>query len=555
MELSSTSFVEDDGRTSEEEKEDEKDKQDVPCREGPCDQDKHRAWAPSFFYTMDQERYHFVEQDIVIQEALDSYAGQIWPAAPALCQYLESHHKELNLADKAVLEIGSGTGLVAVVAALLGAWVTATDLPDVLSNLRLNLSRNTRGKCRHTPQVAALSWSYDLEHTYPSSVYHYDYVLAADVVYHHDFLDELLATMKHFCQPGTTLIWANKVRMVTDIEFCEKFKKAFHTTLLVEDGDMKIITATYRDDKEEGDMELQVQDVPAENTQEGKGKQRYELHEMEKDEELGIKNEAEEEVVSSDKERESSKSEKTEEDKEDEEDEHKTEESAITPDPASREDTSGQDNAKKITWTPSVLGTHGKDLYHYVGKDIVIYESIDYYGSVMWPAALALCSFLENNKETVNLEGKLVLELGAGTGLVAIVASLLGAAVTATDIPEILGNLRANVMRNTRGRCRYTPQIGPLSWSYDIGRIYPASVYRYDYVLAADVVYHHKFLDELMFTMKHFCHKGTTVIWANKFRLEADAEFIEKFKKEFHTTLLAEDETIKIFMGTLNKNE
>lgn len=236
--------------------------------------------------------------------------------------------------------------------------MTATDLPDVLSNLRLNLSRNTRGKCRHTPQVAALSWSYDLEHTYPSSVYHYDYVLAADVVYHHDFLDELLATMKHFCQPGTTLIWANKVRMVTDIEFCEKFKKAFHTTLLVEDGDMKIITATYRDDKEEGDMELQVQDVPAENTQEGKGKQRYELHEMEKDEELGIKNEAEEEVVSSDKERESSKSEKTEEDKEDEEDEHKTEESAITPDPASREDTSGQSYLPRIVHFNNLSNTN-----------------------------------------------------------------------------------------------------------------------------------------------------------------------------------------------------
>lgn len=40
--------------------------------------------------------------------------------------------------------------------------------------------------------------------------------------------------------------------------------------------------------------------------------------------------------------------------------------------------------------------------------------------------ALALCSFLDNNRQRVNLQGKKVLELGAGTGLVTIVASLLG---------------------------------------------------------------------------------------------------------------------------------
>lgn len=40
--------------------------------------------------------------------------------------------------------------------------------------------------------------------------------------------------------------------------------------------------------------------------------------------------------------------------------------------------------------------------------------------------ALALCSFLDSNRQRINLQGKKVLELGAGTGLVSIVASLLG---------------------------------------------------------------------------------------------------------------------------------
>uniref|UniRef100_A0AAQ6IFQ4 Methyltransferase 21C, AARS1 lysine a n=1 Tax=Anabas testudineus TaxID=64144 RepID=A0AAQ6IFQ4_ANATE len=202
------------------------------------------------------------------------------------------------------------------------------------------------------------------------------------------------------------------------------------------------------------------------------------------------------------------------------------------------------------TWFPSVISSFGKEIYHYAGQDIVIYESIDSFGAVMWPAALALCSFLENHREKVNLQGKKVLELGAGTGLVTIVASLLGASVTATDLPEVLSNLRANVMRNTRGRCRQMPQVAALSWSYNLESTHPSSAHQYDYVLAADVVYHHDFLDELLATMKHFCKPGTAVIWANKVRLESDLTFTENFKKAFHTSLLYEDEDMKIFQGT-----
>ncbi|XP_073319938.1 protein-lysine methyltransferase METTL21C-like [Pagrus major] len=254
----------------EEEKEDgDKEHQEEEKDEPAVQKQKRQAWAPSFFLRIDKEMYYFVGQKIVIEEGLDSYAGMIWPGAVSLCHYLDTHREQLSLVDKAVLEIGAGTGLVSVVAALLGAWVTATDLPVVLSNLRVNLSRNTRGRCRHTPQVAALSWGYDLENTYPTSVYHYDYVLAADVVYHHDFLDELLVTMKHFCKPGTTLIWANKVRFETDLTFTENFKKAFHTSLLAEDGEMKIFTATCREEEGEGDVGIEVQDLLKEE-EEGK---------------------------------------------------------------------------------------------------------------------------------------------------------------------------------------------------------------------------------------------------------------------------------------------
>lgn len=127
------------------------------------------------------------------------------------------------------------------------------------------MRRNSRGRCRHTPQAVALSWGYDLESTYPSSIYRYNYVLATDVVYHHDFLGELLATMKHFCKPGTTLIWANKVRFESDLTFTENFKKAFHASLLCEDGDIKIFMGTCREEEGGSDTGMEIREEKEEN--------------------------------------------------------------------------------------------------------------------------------------------------------------------------------------------------------------------------------------------------------------------------------------------------
>lgn len=575
-----TSYFEEDNRytySSSEEEEEEDDSQDggegVPLKEAPGVQKEPRSWEPSFFYRMDKEVHHFVGEDILIEEALESFASSTWPAITALCQYLESHCKELDLVDKAVLEVASGTGLVSIVAALLGAWVTATDLPDALSNLRLNLSKNTRGKCRHTPQAATLSWSLDLEQTYPKSVYHYDYVLAADVVYHYNYPSKTLDTLKHFCQPGTTVLWANKVRTVIDTEFEEKFMTMFNANLVFEDGAVRIFMATHREE-EEGKQNVEDGNVIAEvmdddqkkpecdfQVEDGLGNGEGAEDKSEKEVILRDKSDGMETRETGDEKRADSpvpdSNEDTTDDGGDEEEEESNdsnEDAVIKPDPDSK-DNAEQQTVKTFSWSASVISSFGKDTYHYVGRNIDIYECIDFnesadaYGAVMWPGALALCSFLEKNTDMFNLEDKTVLELGSGTGLVAIVASLLGAKVTATDLPNFLGNLRANVMRNTRGKCRHLPHISPLTWSFDVGRIYPSHLHRFDYVLAADVVYHHVYLDELLATMSHFCHPRTTIIWANKLRIVTDLQFTEKFKKEFNATLLAEDGDMKIYMG------
>ena len=110
----------------------------------------------------------------------------------------------------------------------------------MLGNLQYNLLKNTLNCTTYLPEVKELVWGESLEQSFPKSMLSYDYVLASDVVYHHYFLDKLLATMAYLCQPGTVLLWANKFRFSTDYEFLDKFKQVFDTTLLAESQESSI---------------------------------------------------------------------------------------------------------------------------------------------------------------------------------------------------------------------------------------------------------------------------------------------------------------------------
>ncbi|XP_056416466.1 protein-lysine methyltransferase METTL21C [Hyla sarda] len=210
----------------------------------PCKQ-----WIPTIYSCFGKEHLWYAGYEIIIQESIENYGGVIWPAAKALCYFLEEKKDGFNLKDKKILEIGSGTGLVSIVACILGARVIATDLPDLLGNLRFNLSRNTKGRCLHIPEVRELIWGHDLQRNFPSTCV-FDYIIAADVVYHHTCLDKLLETMRYFCQPGTQLIWANKFRFNTDFHFQSDFIGSFETEVLAEypELEVKIFKATHKVD-------------------------------------------------------------------------------------------------------------------------------------------------------------------------------------------------------------------------------------------------------------------------------------------------------------------
>ncbi|TCD48753.1 methyltransferase domain-containing protein [Chlorobium sp. N1] len=102
-------------------------------------------------------------------------------------------------------------------------------------------------------------------------------------------------------------------------------------------------------------------------------------------------------------------------------------------------------------------------------------EQMPYWAEI-WPSALALCDFLS---ESVPLSGKRVVEIGAGTGLVSVVAASLGAGVVATDYSiEALRFIRCNALKND-----VRLEVERLDWRN------VRLEERFDTLLAADVLY------------------------------------------------------------------
>ncbi|XP_062453081.1 EEF1A lysine methyltransferase 3 [Rhea pennata] len=133
-------------------------------------------------------------------------AAPVWEAALALCEYFEE--QRLDFQGKSVIELGAGTGIVGILAALLGGDVTITDLPVALEQIRENVRRNVPETLVPQPRVRALSWGLDHD-TFPSG---YDVVLGADIVYLPETFALLVGTLRHLCGPGSVAYLSSKMR-------------------------------------------------------------------------------------------------------------------------------------------------------------------------------------------------------------------------------------------------------------------------------------------------------------------------------------------------------
>jgi hypothetical protein len=180
--------------------------------------------------------------------------------------------------------------------------------------------------------------------------------------------------------------------------------------------------------------------------------------------------------------------------------------------------------------------------------DTVISIAQDWEGSVtahgihstVWEAGFVLQEYLQQlalrTAPRSLLQGKRVLEIGAGTGLVGLVCSILGAHVTMTDLPVALPLLHKNaesvrVQLEDLGREMTEPTIRPLDWTVPISE-QGIDVGEFELVIGADVIYNPALFPHLATTIRSVIASPRQTLWlANRLR-GVEREFFDCLKAQ-----------------------
>lgn len=225
------------------------------------------------------------------------------------------------------------------------------------------------------------------------------------------------------------------------------------------------------------------------------------------------------------------------------------------------------DNLALVVYRPTPLDAFRKEtkLFTFVGREIVIKQKWEEIGvaAVVWDAAVVLAEYLERNTNTFALRGKSVIELGAGTGLVSMVAALLGADVIATDRKLALEFLQDNIQENLHGlqrteddgACKQSKdtlrtdcvniKAMELDWGHNHVEFSPV----FDYILGADIIYIEDTFKQLLETLRHLAtsqKKRATVLLSCRIRYERDVRFLGMMEKHFVVEEIHFDDTRKI---------
>ena len=131
------------------------------------------------------------------------------------------------------------------------------------------------------------------------------------------------------------------------------------------------------------------------------------------------------------------------------------------------------------------------------------------YWTELWPAAVAMAHYIV---QRLPLDGRRVLELGCGLGLVGVVAALHGAQVLCTDYEEAaLAFARHNARRNACPQMR----VQLMDWRR------PTLRRRYDYILASDVIYEARNFGPLVAILRRYLARGGLAVFSEPGRVNA----------------------------------
>jgi ETFB lysine methyltransferase len=147
-------------------------------------------------------------------------------------------------------------------------------------------------------------------------------------------------------------------------------------------------------------------------------------------------------------------------------------------------------------------------------EDFVEDERLPYWADI-WPSSMILAEQILARRG----EGRRLLELGCGVGLVSTAAMASGHEVTATDYyADALAFTRANAFRNV-GK---SPEAAMMNW-----RTFPATATNFDKIVASDVLYESEYAQIIPSILKGALTLHGVALIADPGRI-ATPEFLEK---------------------------
>lgn len=172
-----------------------------------------------------------------------------------------------------------------------------------------------------------------------------------------------------------------------------------------------------------------------------------------------------------------------------------------------------------------------------------------HHGTTVWDASMVFVKFLEKNRRKgrfspSKLEGKRVIELGAGCGVAGFGMAMLGCDVISTDQVEVLPLLMRNIERNTSRIMQMNPdsfgsiKVAELSWGVEghIKAVDPP----FDYIIGTDVVYAEHLLDPLLQTILALSGPKTTVLLGYEIRsTNVHEKMLDAWKCHFDVKTIA----------------
>jgi len=160
------------------------------------------------------------------------YYTRVWESARALAEAMAARPELWP--GRRVIELGCGLGLPSLVAARLGADVTATDFhphngPFLLANARENGVTHIR--------YERMDWRR------PHLTGLYDVVLGSDLIYESEMVTPFVACVSLYCAPGGLLLFADPGRKHLQ-RACTALEKAGFSSSLEPRGEIYVFTFT-----------------------------------------------------------------------------------------------------------------------------------------------------------------------------------------------------------------------------------------------------------------------------------------------------------------------